>query len=101
GTTVYLMGEASGRRAGAAAFLDDHTIVLGARPLVESVIASHAAGQASLRSNAPIVALLEQVRPGAAFWMVGDQTLMAEMPRAVPAPGAAPGMLPALQLPGL
>ena len=105
GTTVYLFGEAANRRSGAAAFLDDHTIVLGGRPLVESVIASHASGEGNLRSNAKVVALLEQVRPGSTFWMVGDQSLMDQMPRSVPAPGApmsgGPAPMQSLQLPGL
>jgi hypothetical protein len=103
GTTVYLFGEAGGRRGGAAAFLDDHSIVLGARPLVESVIASHASGEGSLRSNATMVSLLEQVKPGATFWMVGDQTLMQQMPRSLPAPGMPGGSspVPPIQLPGL
>jgi hypothetical protein len=103
GTTVYLFGEAAGRRGGAAAFLDDHTIVLGSRPAVETVIANHASGAGNLRSNAKVVALLEQVKPGATFWMVGDQTLMEQMPRSVPAPGLPGGSSPMapLQLPGL
>jgi hypothetical protein len=104
GTTVYLFGEAANRRSGAVAFLDDHTIVLGGRPLVESVIANHASGGGSLRSNAKVVSLLEQVRPGATFWMVGDQSLMDQMPRSVPAPGApmsGPAPMQSLQLPGL
>jgi hypothetical protein len=103
GTTVYLFGEAGARRGGAAAFLDDHTVVLGARPLVEGVIASHASGEGNLRSNAKVVSLLEQVKPGATFWMVGDQTLMQQMPHSLPAPGMPGGSSPVspVQLPGL
>jgi hypothetical protein len=105
GTTVYLFGEADARRGGAVAFLDDHTVVLGARPLVEAVIASHASGEGNLRSNAKVVSLLEQVKPGATFWMVGDQALMDQMPRSLPAPGAPPmpgsSAMPPIQLPGL
>jgi hypothetical protein len=87
GATVYLFAE--GRRgAGALAFLDDHAVVLGSQASVVSVLASRASGSQSLRGNAALVALLERVRPGATLWMVGDQTLLANIPKAIPAPGA-------------
>ena len=48
-----------------------------------------------------LLALVEKVRPGSTFWMVGDQSLLAGMPTSVPAPGAsgdgATINLPALQ----
>jgi hypothetical protein len=36
------------------------------------------------------MALLEQVKPGSTFWMVGDQSLLANMPKSIPAPGMGP-----------
>jgi hypothetical protein len=42
--------------------------------------------------------LLERVKPGSTFWMVGDQTLLANMPKSVPAPG---GEGSGLQLPAV
>jgi len=48
-----------------------------------------------------LLGLVEKVRPGSTFWMVGDQSLLAGMPTSVPAPGAtgngATISLPALQ----
>ena len=101
GTTLYLFREGA-RGAGAGAFLDDRTLVIGRQASVEAVIASHAQGGRSLRQNAALMDLLGKVRPGSTFWMVGDQTLLARLPRSMPAPGAAPGdgasvTLPALQ----
>ena len=34
-----------------------------------------------------MTALLESVRPGSTFWMVGDQTVLSQMPKGIPAPG--------------
>jgi uncharacterized membrane protein len=87
GTTVYLFGE--GRKgADAAAFLDDDTIVFGSQAAVQATIGSRAGGKAPLRTNASIMALLERVKPGSTFWMVGDQSLLANLPKSIPAPGA-------------
>jgi hypothetical protein len=98
GTTVYLFGE--GRKgAAAAAFLDNDTLVLGSQKAVEETVASRAGGKAPLRSNAPLMALLERVKPGSTFWMVGDQTLLANLPKSIPAPGGSDGS--SLQLPAL
>jgi hypothetical protein len=97
GTTVYLFGE--GRKgAEAAAFLDDDTVVLGSQAAVEEIIGSRAGGKAPLRTNPSIMALLERVKPGSAFWMVGDQSLLANLPKSIPAPG---GDGSGLQLPAV
>jgi hypothetical protein len=90
GTNVYLFGEGS-KGAAALAFLDDRTIVVGSQAAVESAVSNHSGGQNGLRSNATLVRLLEQVKPGSAFWMVGDQSLLANLPKTVPAPGASQG----------
>jgi len=98
GTTVYLFGE--GRKgAGAAAFLDDDTLVLGSQAAVEETVASRARGSAPLRTNTAIMALLGRLKPGSTFWMVGDQSLLATLPRSLPAPGGGDGA--SLQLPAV
>jgi len=98
GTTVYLFGEGN-RGANAAAFLDDDTVVLGNQAAVEEVVASRSSGSSPLRSNTSIMTLLGRVKPGSTFWMVGDQTLLANLPRSLPAPGGADGA--SLQLPAV
>jgi hypothetical protein len=45
------------------------------------------------------MALLGRVKPGSTFWMVGDQTLLANLPRSIPAPGGSGGS--SLQLPAV
>lgn len=98
GITVYMFGE--GRKgADAAAFLDDDTLVFGSQAAVERAIASRAGGQAPLRTNASLMALLERVKPGSTFWMVGDQSLLSNLPPSIPAPGGSDGA--SLQLPAV
>jgi hypothetical protein len=88
GTPVYLFEETrAGRKAGAVAFLDDHTLVMGSRTGVEQTIDARSGGGEGLRGNAEMTALLETVRPGSTFWMVGDQSVLAQMPRGLPGPG--------------
>jgi hypothetical protein len=94
--------EATPRRPGfgALAFLDEGSLVIGSRGAVESTIANRADGAASLRANDVLMGLLEQVRPGSSFWLVGDETLLAQLPKAIPVPGGASGVgmeLPALE----
>ena len=48
-------------------------------------------GEAPLRRNAALLALVEKVRPGSTFWMVGDQRLLAGLPASIPAPGRQRG----------
>jgi len=101
GITVYLFNEdRSGRGTGAAAFLDDSTIVLGAQSAVEQTVAARARGDVPLRNNTALLSLIESVKPGSTFWMVGDQTLLANMPKSLPAPGG-PGSSQSLELPAL
>ncbi len=88
GTNVYMFRE--GRQGAAAmAFLDDHTLVIGSLAGVESTVSSHAGGKAGLQSNASLVRLLGQVKPGSAFWMVGDQSLLANLPKSMPGAGGS------------
>ena len=90
GHPMYLFGEESGRgKAGAVSFLDDKTLVMGSRASVEQTIAARNDGKGGLRSNAAMTALLEGVRPGSTFWMVGDQSVLSQMPKGLPAPGGS------------
>jgi hypothetical protein len=103
GTTVYLFDEGADK-ASALAFLDDHSLVLGRRSIVEAAIASRSGAQQP-QPEAVIVDLLGRVKPGSTFWMVGDQSLLANIPRGLPASGspAAPSGSPSpvLTLPAL
>jgi len=87
GTTIYLFREGAASGARAAAFLDDDTLILGSAESVEATVTNHARGEAPLRSNAGLMALLETVKPGATFWAVGDQSVLSRLPLRIPAPG--------------
>ena len=101
GTVVYLFNEsASGKGTGATAFLDDNTLVMGTQASVEQTVIARAKGEAPLRDNAALLTLLEGVKPGSTFWMVGDQTLLSNMPKAIPGPGG-PGTSQSIELPAL
>jgi hypothetical protein len=91
GNNVYLFREGAKRGVAAMAFLDDRTLVMGGQAGVEATLANHAGSQAGLRSNAELLRLLEQVKPGSAFWMVGDQSLLENLPKTVPAPSTRGG----------
>jgi len=89
GNTLYLFNE--GRKgAGALAFLgnDDDLIVMGSQTAVEAAVTSHFQGQTPLKQNTALLALLERVKPGSTFWVVGDQSLLAQMPNAKSGPTA-------------
>jgi len=100
GNPIYLFNE--GRQgASALAFLghDDDLLVMGSQKAVEAAVSSHFQGATPLKQNTALTALLERVKPGSTFWMVGDQSLLSQMPSAVPAPGGGGGAQ--LQLPAL
>jgi hypothetical protein len=99
GVTEYVLNE-QGEHPLAIALLDQGSLLFGPRDRVEAAVASHARGETPLRGNAALVGLVEKVRPGSTFWMVGDQSLLARLPIGVPAPGAEGGAsmtLPALK----
>jgi hypothetical protein len=85
----------------ALAFLDETALLFGPRADVEAAIGSRSRGETPFKKNTLLLGLVEKVRPGSTFWMVGDQSLLAGMPTSVPAPGAsgdgATINLPALQ----
>jgi hypothetical protein len=88
GVTVYAYKE-EGPRATAIAFLDESTILFGQKDRVEAAVGSRTRGETPLRGNAVLLALVEKVRLGSTFWMVGDQSILAGMPTSIPAPGAS------------
>ena len=100
GVAVYLFREGT-QASKALAFLDDRTLLIGSQQAVETTIANRAQGGGALRSNQALMDLLQRVKPGSTFWMVGDQTLLAQMPKSIPAPGAAAGSETSISLPAL
>ncbi len=97
GVTVYALKE-DGAHALAIAFLDDSALLFGSRVQVEAAVASRTRGETPLRQNTALLALVEKVRPGSTFWMVGDQSLLAHLPATVPGPGGGASLnLPALR----
>ena len=99
GVTVYSFAGES--RAMAVAFLDESTLVFGPKERVLAAISSRTLGEAPLKSNTQLMSLVEKVRPGSTFWMVGDQSLLASMPTSIPAPGSSPDAGASMQLPAL
>ncbi len=101
GVSVYGFKEDDARAQPLAlALLDESHLLFGPRPAVEAAVGSRTRGETPLRTNAVLIGLVEKVRPGSTFWMVGDQTLLAGMPTSVPAPGGTEGAtvnLPALK----
>src|SRR5688572_30481110 len=92
GVPIYVFDEAQGtRRAGAVAFLDDKTLIMGSQVALEQALTSRAKGDGGLRANTALTALLEEVRPGSAFWMVGDQSALANMPKGMGGGHGGPG----------
>lgn len=97
GTPMYLYNEEK-KGATAVAFLDDETLVLGSQSGVEAVIENRAKGAGGLRGNTALLALIGSVKPGSTFWMAGDQTLLSNLPQAIPGGTGGTGMqLPALR----
>ena len=88
GATLYAFKE-EGPDAVALAFLDETALLFGRRDRVEAATASRTKGETPLKKNAALLGLVEKVRPGSTFWMVGDQSLLASLPTSVPAPGAS------------
>jgi hypothetical protein len=90
GITVYLFREGS-KSPGALAFLDDRSILLGTERAVSAALSRHPGEPAP--ANTAIADLLARVKPGSTFWMVGDQTLLANLPKTVPGGGGSSGSI--------
>jgi hypothetical protein len=96
GVKLFSFADESG--ASSVALLDEEALVFGPTDRVEEVAASHARGEAPLGENAEMLALVESVKPGSTFWLVGDKTAMAALPSAIPGQGGTAAMnLPPLQ----
>ena len=90
GVSVYAFKDKEGKEGTVAlAFLDENALLFGPRTQVEAAVSSRARGETPLKKNTVLMGLVEKVRPGFTFWMVGDQSLLAGMPTSVPAPGAS------------
>ena len=73
--------------------------MIGRQASVEAALQGRASGATPLRTNATLMGLLERVKPGSTFWMVGDQSLLQNLPGTVPSPtgNGASIELPALK----
>lgn len=100
GVTVYGFGDDEARSV-AVAFLDESTLVFGARDQVLAAVSSRTRNETPLKRNAALMARVEKVRPGSTFWMVGDQSLLASLPTSLPAPGASADGSASMTLPAL
>jgi hypothetical protein len=100
GVTVYSFADEA-PRAVAVAFLDAGTLVFGAKDQVLAAITSRTRSETPLKGNTALMALVEKVRPGSTFWMVGDQSLLASLPTSIPAPGASADGTATMTLPAL
>jgi hypothetical protein len=90
GVSVYVFKGKDGEPGSVAlAFLDESALLFGPRSQVEAAVASRTRGEAPLKKNTVLLGLVEKVRPGSTFWMVGDQSLLAGMPTSIPAPGSS------------
>jgi hypothetical protein len=96
GVTVYALRDTKQESGSAVAFLGDDALLFGAKAQVEAALSSRTRGEAPFRSYSQLLSLVEKVRPGATFWMVGDQSLLASMPTSVP--GAQGGTMTLPQL---
>ncbi len=97
GCTEYVFNE-GGREGMAVAFIDRQALLIGRQAAVESALSGRARGGAPLRTNATLMGLLERVKPGSTFWMVGDQSLLQNLPGTVPSPA---GNGTSIELPAL
>ena len=88
GASLYAFKD-EGPNATAMALLDEGSLLFGQKDRVEAAVTSRTRGETPFRRNAALIGLVEKVRPGSTFWMVGDQSLLAGMPTSVPAPGAS------------
>ncbi len=90
GTTLFTMTkqtESGQTESSALALLDAGALVFGPSAAVEGVVASRSRGETPLRQNTELIKLVESVKPGSTFWVVGGQSLLAGMPNRFPVPG--------------
>jgi hypothetical protein len=90
GTTLFTMTKQNDKgetESSTLALLDPGTLVFGPTPGVEAVVASRSRGETPLTQNTELIKLVEGVKPGSTFWVVGDSTILAGMPDRIPTPG--------------
>jgi hypothetical protein len=90
GTPVWTFVE-SPKGSVAGAVLSPRVLVLGSRDAVRAAVAAQARRQTPLKTNAELIGRIESVRTGSTFWMVGDQSLLSQLPGSLPIPGMGSG----------
>jgi hypothetical protein len=106
GATLYVLSRTPSastkarREPPALSVLGRGELLFGPADRVEATLDGRARGETPLRQNASLLGLLETIRPGATFWAAGDETLLAGLPKEIPAPGAS-GASASLSLPPL
>jgi hypothetical protein len=85
GVTIYR--EATGKSNGAVALLDAGILVAGDGAAVETFLANRSTGH-GIRDSAPLVAQLESIEPGSAFWAVGGPSVLSRVTSEVGGPAA-------------
>ena len=98
GATLFTLEEKG--VSSSLALLDTSTLLFGPTAKVEGAVMSRSRGETPLRQNAELLALVEGVKRGSTFWMVGDQGLLANMPQGVP-PAVMGGGSATMNLPPL
>lgn len=99
GATLFTMEQKG--VSSSLAILDTSTLLFGPTAKVQDVVKSRSRGETPLRQNEQLLALVEGVKPGSTFWMVGDQTLLASMPKGIPGPAMGGGGGASMNLPPL
>lgn len=95
GRTLWVMASTPTRKESALAVIADGLIVAGTPDAVRAALDRHASHAPGLLSNAALLALVQHVPPEPAFWMCGDQGVMAAA--ATVAPGAGGWNMPSLK----
>jgi hypothetical protein len=90
GTPVWTFVE-SPKGSVAGAVLSPRMLVLGSGDAVKATVAAHARRQTPLKTSAELIGRIESVKPGSTFWMVGDQSLLSQLPGSLPIPGVGSG----------
>ena len=91
GVTIYR--EPTGKSSGAVALLDAGILVAGEATAVETFLTNRRTGH-GIRDSRELVALLESVEPGSAFWAVGGPSVLSKFTSEV---GGAAANLPSVK----
>jgi hypothetical protein len=99
GATLFTMEQKG--VSSSLAVLDTKTLLFGPTAKVQDVVQSRARGETPLEQNEELLGLVGSVKPGNTFWMVGDQSLLSNMPNGIPAPGMGGAGSASMNLPPL